>query len=62
MTNFNKLKERLEEKEKRLQELQKFASDVKEIARSTGRSLSIPLDKIEKLIVKYNIRYNDEKN
>lgn len=44
-----------EENAKRLKELEAFGIETKKLARETGRSLSVPLDRLESLFVKYNI-------
>ena len=49
MTNFRKIKERL-------QELEEFSKEVKRLARNTGRSRSIDVGELEELFVKYNIK------
>lgn len=48
MSNFRKLKERLND-------LEEFSKEVKRIARNTGKSRSIDIGDLEELFIKYNI-------
>ena len=47
-------------KDKELEKLREFASEVKKRIRSVGRSHVIDIADIDELIVKYNIQYEDE--
>ncbi len=44
----------------RMKELEEFASEVKRIARNTGRSRSIDISELEPLFVKYKIKLSKE--
>jgi len=52
-----------EKKEKRFDELEQFAIEVKHLIRETGRTYQVPVSELDALLVKYNIsfeKYEDE--
>ncbi len=50
-------KKKLEELEKRFEELEKFSIEVKRLSRNTGKSMSVSTSDLEKLFVKFNIKF-----